>query len=228
MKNPAFDRARQLFEQAPNLVSLTACVIMLLREDVGKLAIRRWATNIAREYGIADTPGIVRAIATALAPVPAAPDEPAKAEQPAAALSVDLPMPPQIDTAAEPVTAPAPDGFAGVLGLIALITDATASKARLLELRAQFDAVGIASTKLAAARATFDEHAQRIRTDLEAKTSELRRRQVKLRGEEGQFFAEREVFRRQKDALDAREGRGLIAVGDGGLMREPDETERAA
>jgi hypothetical protein len=169
--------------------------------------------------------GINRAIVIGLAPLIEAEPEQAEPEPPSPELSPSsLPMPQAADVAEPPaMDAPSPDSFGNLMTLLALVADAPASRARLLELRAQLDAVAKASARLAADRVAFDEHAQRIRADLEAKTSELRKRQVKLRGDQGQLAAQQEVISRQKAALDAREGVGLVEVGaPGGLTRESD------
>jgi uncharacterized membrane protein YccC len=80
---------------------------------------------------------------------------------------------------------PSSDAFAAVAGLIALITDAPACKARLFELQKLETEVVLAQGKLAADRERHAAEVAKAKAELAEREKLLRAREVALAGREG-------------------------------------------
>jgi hypothetical protein len=107
--------------------------------------------------------------------------------------------------------------FSAVMSLIALLADPAAAKARLEELRATIDGAAAREAEANAAHAKLE--AERLR--LAKLANDLRDREVKIHIAENKIAGDLEEIRKWK-----RENAGsrLIAVGPGGLTKEPDNT----
>jgi hypothetical protein len=110
--------------------------------------------------------------------------------------------------------------FDTVAALIALLADPTAAQARLAELKATIDAAAAREHEADVAHAELGNERERL-AKLEAA---LREREVAVFASESRHAAELEALKQWK-----RENTGtrLIAIGPGGLTKEPDDTPDA-
>ena len=118
------------------------------------------------------------------------------------------------------VPAPAPDAFAAVLTLLALVTDPRAARQHLVAIRAATEAVEKSRAALATERAEFDKFSTGRAAELDAKANSLRDREVRVfRAEAGLAEREKVVAAFHRDQRDRE-----LEHFPGGMSREPDRS----
>lgn len=125
--------------------------------------------------------------------------------------------------------APAPDAFAALFNLLALIADQRAFKARLNGLSRALEAVTSGEKKLAQCRAAFDAHEASARAELEKERAALRKRQVAVEIAEGELIERREwIIANEAKWRNAGETDDLVLRGVRAPERSPIQKARAA